>query len=53
MDAKRFIAVVLHPRVSIADDPGAERIMELHNRAHERCFIANSVRCPEIVESKP
>ncbi len=53
MDATRFTGVVLHPRVSFADDPGTERIMDLHHRAHERCFIANSVSCPVVVQPRP
>jgi organic hydroperoxide reductase OsmC/OhrA len=52
MDATRFTGVVLRPRVSFEDDPGAERVMGLHHRAHERCFIANSVSCTVTVEPR-
>jgi organic hydroperoxide reductase OsmC/OhrA len=38
--------VTLHPRVGYAGDkrPTAEEEAELHHRAHEECFIANSVK---------
>jgi organic hydroperoxide reductase OsmC/OhrA len=42
----RFEEVVLHPVVTIADRARAERAMELHKRAHELCFIANSCSVP-------
>jgi organic hydroperoxide reductase OsmC/OhrA len=51
-DATRFTRVVLRPRVSFEDDPGIERVTDLHHRAHERCFIANSVSCPVEVEPR-
>ena len=53
MDATRFTGVMLRPRVSFAEDPSVERVMDLHHRAHERCFIANSVSCPVAVEPRP
>ncbi len=53
LDATRFTGVVLRPRVSFAEGPGAERVVDLHRRAHERCFIANSVSCPVVVEPRP
>lgn len=41
----RFTEVVLRPRVSIASgDP--KRALELHEKAHAECFIANSVNFP-------
>jgi organic hydroperoxide reductase OsmC/OhrA len=52
MDATRFTGVVLRPRVSFEDDPGAERVTDLHHRAHQHCFIANSVSCPVVVEPR-
>ncbi len=50
----RFTEVVLRPRVTISADSDAGRARSLHERAHDECFIANSVnfpvRCePEIV----
>jgi organic hydroperoxide reductase OsmC/OhrA len=51
MDGTRFTSVVLRPRVEFDSDPGEEALADLHARAHERCFIANSVSCP--VEVRP
>lgn len=42
----RFEEVVLRPRVTLADPGQAGRAAELHHRAHELCFIANSVNFP-------
>jgi organic hydroperoxide reductase OsmC/OhrA len=43
--AGRFTEVVLHPAVTLArGDP--TRATALHERAHELCFIANSVNFP-------
>jgi organic hydroperoxide reductase OsmC/OhrA len=36
----------LHPQVQYAERPSAEKIAELHHRAHELCFIARSVNFP-------
>lgn len=50
MDGRRFTRVVLRPRVGFASEIDAEKVVSLHHRAHERCFIANSVSCPVEVE---
>jgi organic hydroperoxide reductase OsmC/OhrA len=44
--------VTLRPKVVFADnDPvTAEQIAELHREAHEKCFIANSVKTNVITE---
>jgi organic hydroperoxide reductase OsmC/OhrA len=42
----QFVEVVLHPTVTVSDAAMAERAMELHDRAHELCFIARSVNFP-------
>ncbi|WP_242906090.1 OsmC family protein [Actinomadura terrae] len=42
----RFEEVVLRPRVTLADPAKTDRVGELHERAHELCFIANSVNFP-------
>lgn len=39
----RFEEVVLRPRVTVATGEQADRTKALHERAHELCFIANSV----------
>ncbi|MSO42555.1 MAG: OsmC family peroxiredoxin [Solirubrobacterales bacterium] len=50
MDGTRFTRVALRPRVGFEQDPGEEKLAELHHAAHERCFIANSVNCLVEVE---
>jgi organic hydroperoxide reductase OsmC/OhrA len=42
----RFVEVVLHPVVTIARAEDAARATELHERAHELCFIASSCNFP-------
>jgi organic hydroperoxide reductase OsmC/OhrA len=51
MDGTRFTRVALRPRVEFEQDPEAGAIDELHQEAHERCFIANSVNFPVEVEA--
>lgn len=53
MDGTRFTRVVLRPRVSFESEIDAERVESLHRRAHERCFISNSVNFPVEVEPRP
>lgn len=52
-----FTEVVLRPRVQIADLGHADKVAALHERAHELCFIANSVnfevRCEPAVAGSP
>ncbi len=50
MDGTRFTRVALRPRVEFQADVDRETIESLHHRAHEACFIANSVSCPVEVE---
>ena len=39
--------VTLHPRIEWdGDSPDAATLAGLHHKAHEACFIANSVTCP-------
>jgi organic hydroperoxide reductase OsmC/OhrA len=43
--------VILHPRVTWAGDPPDETaIADLHHKAHEACFIANSVTTEVTIE---
>ena len=53
-DDVRFTRVVLRPRVEWRDGdaPDAAKLDELHHRAHEACFIANSVNFPVGVEPR-
>ncbi|NIH80120.1 OsmC family protein [Amycolatopsis viridis] len=41
-----FTEVTLNPVVTVATAEDADRAAELHHRAHELCFIANSVSFP-------
>jgi organic hydroperoxide reductase OsmC/OhrA len=45
---------VLRPRVEWRDGdaPDAAKLDDLHSRAHEACFIANSVNFPVEVEPR-
>lgn len=43
--------VTLHPRIAFADpQPSDEQIAELHHSAHDKCFIANSIRAEVVVD---
>src|SRR5215204_2559998 len=51
LEGKRFTSATLRPHVRWADEPpSAEAIEGFHHRAHELCFIANSVDFPVEVE---
>lgn len=44
--------IVLRPEIEFAGDaPDADSLERLHHEAHERCFIANSLRTEIVVES--
>jgi organic hydroperoxide reductase OsmC/OhrA len=44
--AGRFLEVVLHPRVVVAEESMVDAATAAHENAHEWCFIANSVNFP-------
>ncbi|MET3038483.1 OsmC family protein [Chryseobacterium sp. NRRL B-14859] len=46
-----FTEVTLHPVVTVAEESMVEKAKQLHHKAHEFCFIANSVNFP--VKHKP
>lgn len=47
LDGDRIVGVELRPRVEFeSGEVSPEVIARLHHEAHERCFLANSVRCP-------
>lgn len=55
---EHFTEVVLRPRVTITKESDVNAAEELHHKAHELCFIANSVNFPvraeaEILPQKP
>lgn len=39
----KFDEVVLRPTVTVTDQAMSGKVAELHDRAHERCLIANSI----------
>lgn len=41
-----FTEVTLYPRVIISKDSDAAKALELHHKAHEVCFVANSMNFP-------
>lgn len=47
----RFSEVVLRPSVTVQAGADPELAMRLHQRAHELCFIANSVNFPVRCEA--
>lgn len=47
----RFVEVVLYPIVTIADREHVALALDLHDTAHDQCFIANSCCIP--VRHKP
>ena len=47
-----FTQVTLHPKVTIAKGSDAAKARELHHAAHEKCYIANSVKTEIKVETQ-
>ncbi len=47
--------VILRPEVTLVADkaPDPTWLTDLHEKAHEVCFIANSVRCDIVIEAGP
>jgi organic hydroperoxide reductase OsmC/OhrA len=48
--AGRFIAAVLHPKISVQEGADLELAGELHHQVHDFCFIARSVNFPVSYE---
>ena len=47
-----IMKIMLRPEIAFAGRrPDAATLERLHHQAHERCFIANSLRCEVVVES--
>jgi organic hydroperoxide reductase OsmC/OhrA len=42
----KFTEIMLHPHVTVANSSMITRANELHQQAHEKCFIANSCNFP-------
>ncbi|CAI0709659.1 Uncharacterised protein [Serratia quinivorans] len=41
-----FTEIILKPEITIRPGDDIKRALELHHRAHELCFIANSLNFP-------
>ena len=51
LDKTWVSTVVLRPHVTFeGQGPTPEQLAELHHKAHERCFIANSVKTEVVIE---
>jgi organic hydroperoxide reductase OsmC/OhrA len=50
----KFEEIILRPKCTVAEPHMRERALELHHKAHDLCFIANSlnfeVKCEAVVE---
>ncbi len=42
----RFTEVMLNPIITVKENAMEQKAMELHHKAHEKCFIANSCNFP-------
>jgi len=43
-----FLEVTLNPLVTVTDNNMVEMAIKLHDKANEKCFIANSVNFPVL-----
>ena len=48
----RFIEMLLRPRIGLVAGADAALAERLHQAAHAKCFIANSVNFPVTVEAQ-
>jgi organic hydroperoxide reductase OsmC/OhrA len=44
--------VTLRPMVEFETHPSANVVADLHHKAHEKCFIANSVKTEVVIEPR-
>jgi organic hydroperoxide reductase OsmC/OhrA len=42
----QFTKIILRPSVTITKDSDKEKALSLHHVANEKCFVANSLKCP-------
>jgi organic hydroperoxide reductase OsmC/OhrA len=48
-----MLKVTLRPKIAWGGDPpSAERLADLHHRAHDACYIASSVTSEILVEPR-
>ena len=45
-----MVKATLHPEVTFVGEADPAKVAEAHHRAHELCYIANSVNFPVVVE---
>ena len=50
-DGRQWLAkITLDPQIVwIGDEPSAEQLADLHHRAHEGCYIANSIKSEIVI----
>jgi organic hydroperoxide reductase OsmC/OhrA len=48
--AGHFISVTLHPEIVLSRPLDLEKARALHHDAHQKCFIANSIKTPVTIE---
>ncbi len=46
----RLTRITLRPRIAIAGDAREERVLKLAEKAHELCYVANSLRTGVLLE---
>jgi organic hydroperoxide reductase OsmC/OhrA len=51
-DAEAVTLVTLRPMVEFETHPSANVVADLHHKAHEKCFIANSVKTEVVIEPR-
>lgn len=51
-EVMKFTHATLRPRVTIASIDDESRALSLHEKAHQQCFIMNSVNFPVAVEAR-
>jgi organic hydroperoxide reductase OsmC/OhrA len=47
----RFVEVVLHPQVTLAEPLDPAKLTAMHEKAHRNCFMSNSVNFPVLIEA--
>ena len=47
----RFTQVILKPEITISTSSKLEQAQQLHHKAHQLCFIANSVNFPVLCQA--
>ncbi len=45
-----FTEIILRPQIEISDAAQLEVAKSLHEEAHKKCFVANSLNCPIKIE---